>query len=149
MREKDYDRERRRTGDKCKRKDNIYYQAGYDNRVGHGSDTWYKAAEPNPRPTSLDRSNKHRVRESSRTGTQSPKGKRARHDSKRSKSGTSTRSINTLHIYPIRGDEQRKLGLDIGKLVTVGEGGAALFGYRQTYLRVDNGISFSSWKATD
>ena len=36
IRERDYDRERRRMGDKCKIKDNDYYQAVYDNRVGRG-----------------------------------------------------------------------------------------------------------------
>ena len=51
------------------------------------------SSEPNPRARSRDRSCERRGRERYQIGNQSPKVKRARHDSERKKSGTSTQSV--------------------------------------------------------
>ena len=63
---RDADRDVMRSGDKYRGTDNVYWMEGYDNRNGRGSDTMYVR---NQREKSGDR----RLRERSRTGTQSPR----------------------------------------------------------------------------
>jgi hypothetical protein len=75
---------------------------GFDNWSGRGSYTKYLASNLNSKGRSRERSDDRKVWERSQTGTQSPRMKRARHNSKRSRSGNSARSVEVSGSVEVR-----------------------------------------------